>query len=74
MFPKEILKHAYSRIDETKYSVFKNNYEHFTLWYKTGNDEVAQVKLIAIYIIIATGVSLRSVAESKNVIDCYLAG
>lgn len=71
--PEETLKRAYSRIGESKYSVIKNNCEHFALWCKTGNAESTQVKLIARYLI-ATGIGLSSIAESRNDIIGYLAG
>lgn len=71
--PEETLKRAYSRIGETKYSVIKNNCEHFALWCKTGTAESTQVRLIARYLLI-TGVSLSSIAENRNDIIGYLAG
>ena len=71
--PTETLKRAYSRIGEAKYSVIKNNCEHFALWCKTGNAESTQVKMIARYLV-ATGIGLSSIAESKNDIVGYLAG
>ena len=40
---KAILR-AKSRLDETDYSLFLNNCEHFVSWCKTGNSESQQVK------------------------------
>lgn len=69
--PDETLKRAYSRIGEAKYSVIKNNCEHFALWCKTGNAESTQVKSIARYLV-AAGVSLSNIAESRGDIIGYL--
>lgn len=69
--PEETLKRAYSRIGESKYNLLKNNCEHFALWCKTGNSESTQVKLVTRYLI-ATGVSLSSISESRNdIIDHF---
>lgn len=70
--PEETLKRAYSRIGETRYSVINNNCEHFALWCKTGNAQSTQVKLIARYLI-AAGVGLSNIAESRDDIIRYLA-
>lgn len=71
--PEETLKRAYSRIGECKYSVISNNCEHFAMWCKTGSAESTQVRMIAKYVI-ATGVGLGSITESRNDIAGYLAG
>ena len=69
--PKETLKRAYSRIGETRYSVITNNCEHFAMWCKTGIAESTQVRMIAKHLI-ASGVNLGSIAESRNDIIGYL--
>lgn len=70
--PEETLRRANSRIGECKYSIISNNCEHFAMWCKTGSSESTQVKRIAGYVL-ATGVGLGSIAESRNDIAGYLA-
>ena len=41
--PDEVLKHAYSRLGEVKYSLLSNNCEHFATWCKTGQNISSQV-------------------------------
>ena len=69
---QETLKRAYSRIGEAKYSLIKNNCEHFAMWCKTGISESTQVKQIISYVL-GTGISLTSFAESKGDIVSYLS-
>lgn len=44
---QETINRAYSRIGESKYSLIRNNCEHFALWCKTGNAESLQVRRVA---------------------------
>lgn len=70
--PEKTLKRANSRIGENKYSIITNNCEHFALWCKTGNAESTQVRMIASYVL-ATGVGLGSIVDSRKDIVGYLA-
>lgn len=70
---KETLERAYSRLGETKYSLIKNNCEHFAMWCKTGNAESTQVKAIARYMV-ASGMTFGGIAENRRDIIGYLAG
>lgn len=69
--PEETLQRAYSRIGETKYSLIKNNCEHFAMWCKTGVSESTQVKQIIRYVL-TNGVSITGLADSRADMIRYL--
>ncbi len=45
--PEQVVAHAYSRLGESGYSVFKNNCEHFAVWCKTGIPDCKQLTEVA---------------------------
>ena len=69
---EETLKRAYSRLGEARYSLVKNNCEHFAMWCKTGESESTQVRQIVRYVI-AAGIALNGIDENKDDIMRYLA-
>lgn len=72
--PEETIKRAYSRIGEKKYSLVKNNCEHFAMWCKTGIAMSSQVKRIAKYLLSA-GLDLGGMEESREDIEaCLIEG
>lgn len=47
--PEKTLERAYSRLGEQRYSLIRNNCEHFAMWCKTGVSESFQVERIKQY-------------------------
>lgn len=60
--PEETIKRAYSRLGECKYSLTKNNCEHFAIWCKTGSAQSSQVKIVT-KSLIATSVGLMCLED-----------